>query len=155
MRRCAQSPCWADCTTSTRWRRQLPPCSRSLLAAEPFAIPTPTHAFKFSIPRRQTRFLRSTAVGRDLFDRRLDLRKQRADLRFIADVLVGQRDSHDLTALGVQAQVQLAPFPPRGPVLFCLPLAGAVNLYPVLSISTCSGPRVTDSSRAARRLTVV
>ena len=29
VRSCAQSPCWADCTTSTRWRRQLPPCSRS------------------------------------------------------------------------------------------------------------------------------
>ena len=59
-RSCAQSPCWADGTTSTRWRRQLPSCNRSRLAAEPFAIPA--QAFKVSIPPQQTRFLRSTGV---------------------------------------------------------------------------------------------
>ena len=60
VRWCAQSPCWADCTTSTRWRRQLRPCNRSRLATEPFAIPA--HPFKFSIPCRRTRFLRSTGA---------------------------------------------------------------------------------------------
>ncbi len=58
VRSCAQSPCWADCTTSTRWRRQLRPCNTSRLAAEPFAIPA--QPFKVSIPPQQTRFLRST-----------------------------------------------------------------------------------------------
>ena len=60
VRSCAQSPCWADCTTSTRWRRQLRPCNTSRLAAEPFAIPA--QPFKVSIPPQQTRFLWSTGL---------------------------------------------------------------------------------------------
>ena len=39
VRSCERNPCWADCTTSTRWCRQQRPCSRARLAAEPFAFP--------------------------------------------------------------------------------------------------------------------
>lgn len=71
------------------------------------------------------------AVGGELPDRHRDLVEQRIHLRGVAGVLIGHDMGCDLTAVGVQRQMQLSPSPPRpGAVLFLQPLAGAIDLEP-------------------------
>ena len=60
-----------------------------------------------------------------------DLVEQSADLGAVIDVFAGQRRSHDLAGLGIDAEVQLPPRSPHlGAVLLNQPLAGATELQP-------------------------
>jgi hypothetical protein len=75
------------------------------------------------------------AISKYCGNRAVDLVEQRADQRRIAVVRGGQFRGEDLTAVGIDRQVELAPAPARlAAVLLVPPLPNTFN--PVLSITT-------------------
>ena len=71
------------------------------------------------------------AIGRELIDRHVDLVEQWPNLRGVAAILVRHDVCDDITAVGIQRQVQLAPAPTGfGAMLFLQPLARALDLQP-------------------------
>ncbi len=77
----------------------------------------------------------------DLLLRR-GLAEQIRQHRRFADVVPGDRDRPDLQSLLVNLEVDLAPGAPFEAIMLArVPLAFALTLIPVLSISRCSGPQ--------------